>query len=289
MLPKFEYYRPSSVDEAVDLLSRLWPEARVIAGGTDLVVKMRAGLIKPKYIVDITRLEELKFIRDDGDVIRIGAATLLSHIEESEVVKEGVPVLHDAVKKMASWHVKNLATIGGNLCNASPAADTAPPLIVHEAKLKIRGPGGEREVLVEEFFTGPGETVLKQGELLAEVIVPKKKPGQGASFQKLMVREGALAVVSAAALVELSGGVISKVRVALGAVAPTPVRARHVESVLEGSEPTPEVLREASREVVRDINPITDVRGSREYRIDMSVVLTRRALEEAISRAGAGE
>jgi len=286
MLPEFEYYRPSSVKEAVDLLSRLGPEARVIAGGTDLIVKMRGGLIKPKCIVDITRLDEIKFIRDEGEVIRVGAGTLLSDIEESEIIGEGVPVLREAVKKMASWHVKNMATIGGNLCNASPAADTAPPLIVHEARLKIRGPGGEREVPVEEFFTGPGETVLMPGELLTEIIVPKARPGEGASFQKLMVREGALAIVSAAALVKLDGGTVSKVRVALGAVAPTPVRAKHVESALQGREPTPEVLREASKEVLQDISPITDVRGSREYRLEMSVVMTRRALEEAIARAG---
>ncbi len=286
MLPEFEYHRPASLDEAVRLLSELGPGARVIAGGTDLVVKMRAGLVSPRHVVDVTRLSEIRFIRDEGDSLRIGAATTLWEIENSEDVAKGVPVLREAVREMASWHVKTTATIGGNLCNASPAADTAPPLIVHGARLRIAGPGGFREVGVEEFFTGPGQTVLQVGELLAEVIVPKIRPGQGAAFQKLTVREGALSIVSAAALVELSGGVVRDVKVALGAVAPTPIRARRVEEALRGRPASREAIRQASREAKADVRPITDVRGSREYREEMSMVLVRRALERAVERAG---
>lgn len=286
MLPEFEYHRPASLEEAVRLLSELGPDARVIAGGTDLVVKMRAGLVSPGHVVDLSRLPEIRFIRDEGDRLRIGAGTTLWEIENSEEVAHGVPVLREAVREMASWHVKTTATIGGNLCNASPAADTAPPLMVHGATLVVVGPEGRREVPIGEFFTGPGQTVLGVGEVLAEVVVPKIRQGQGAAFEKLTVREGALSIVSAAALVEVSGGRLVDARVALGAVAPTPIRASRVEEALRGQLATREVLRSASREAKADVRPITDVRGSREYREEMSVVLVRRALERAVERAG---
>jgi len=286
MLPEFEYHRPASLEEAVRLLSELGPDARAIAGGTDLVVKMRAGLVSPRHVVDLSRLQEIRFIRDEGDRIRIGAATTLWEIENSEEVARGVPVLREAVELMASWHVKTTATIGGNLCNASPAADTAPPLMVHGATLVIVGPGGRREVPVENFFTGPGQTVLGVGEVLVEVVVPKLQPGQGAAFEKLTVREGALSIASAAALVEVSGGRVVDARVALGAVAPTPVRASRVEGALRGQPATREAVKSASREAKADVRPITDVRGSREYREEMSVTLVRRALEMALKMAG---
>ncbi len=286
MLPEFEYHRPASLEEAVRLLSELGPDARVIAGGTDLVVKMRAGLVSPRHVVDLSRLPEIRFIRDEGDRLRIGAGTTLWEIENSQEVARGVPVLWEAVREMASWHVKTTATIGGNLCNASPAADTAPPLMVHGATLVVVGPEGRREVPIGEFFTGPGQTVLGAGEVLAEVVVPKIRQGQGAAFEKLTVREGALSIVSAAALVEVSGGRLVDARVALGAVAPTPIRASRVEGALKGRPATREVLKSASREAKADVRPITDVRGSREYREEMSVVLVRRALERAVERAG---
>ncbi len=286
MLPEFEYHRPASLEEAVRLLSELGPDAKVIAGGTDLVVKMRAGLVSPRHVVDLSRLTEIRFIRDGGDRLKIGAGTTLWEIENSEDVARGVPVLREAVEEMASWHVKTTATIGGNLCNASPAADTAPPLMVHDATLVVVGPEGRREVPIGEFFTGPGQTVLGVGEILVEVVVPKMRQGQGAAFEKLTVREGALSIASAAALVEISGGRFVDARVALGAVAPTPIRALKVERALKGRPATREVLRSASREAKADIKPITDVRGSREYREEMSVVLVRRALERAVERAG---
>lgn len=270
------------MQEALDLLDKYGYEAKLLAGGTDLIVKMRDGLIKPKHLIDISELKELKFIEEDKDTIRIGALTPLSEIEKSPLVRKWATVLCQAVEKMSCWHIKNSGTIGGNLCNASPAADTAPPLLVLGAELKIAGKDYERTVSVGEFFKGPGMTVMEPNELLTEIIVSKMEESAGASFQKLSQREGALAIVSSCALVLLSNEKVEDVRIALGAVAPTPVRAKHAEEMLRGKEPSEALIREACKEVLKDISPVTDVRGSRWYREEMSVVLTRRALLEAI-------
>jgi carbon-monoxide dehydrogenase medium subunit len=285
MLPTFEYHRATTLHEALDLLDRYGSEAKLLAGGTDLIVKMRDGLIKPKHLIDISELGELKFIEEDKDTIRIGALTPLSEIETSPLVRRWAPVLCRAVEMMSCWHIKNSGTIGGNLCNASPAADTAPPLLVLGAELKIAGKDYERKVSIEEFFKGPGMTVMGLNELLTEIIVSKMREGAGTSFQKLSQREGALAIVSSCALAFLCDDRVEDVRIALGAVAPTPVRAKHAEEILRGKELSKALIREASKEVLKDISPITDVRGSKWYREEMSVVLTRRALLEAIEVA----
>jgi len=285
MLPKFKYLRPKNLEEALNLLDKYGEQAKLLAGGTDLIVKMKDRVIEPKYIIDLSNLKELRFISKENGVIRVGALTTLREIETSPLIQDHVCVLSDAVGKMASWQIRNLGTIGGNLCNASPAADTAPPLLILEAKLKLNSPEGERIVPVEQFFTGPGETILKNNELLTEIQIPIIPDNSGAAFLKLGRRVAhTLSIVSVATLAIVEDNVFKDVRIALGSVAPTPIRARKTENKFRGLLATEDVIEENCGCVMEDINPISDVRASAEYRKEMSIVLTKRALFEALSR-----
>ena len=285
MLPKFKYLRPKNLEEALNLLDKYGEQAKLLAGGTDLIVKMKDRVIEPKYIIDLSNLKELRFISKENGVIRVGALTTLREIETSPLIQDHVCVLSDAVGKMASWQIRNLGTIGGNLCNASPAADTAPPLLILEAKLKLNSPEEERIVPVEQFFTGPGETILKNNELLTEIQIPIIPDNSGAAFLKLGRRAAhTLSIVSVATLAIVEDNVFKDVRIALGSVAPTPIRARKTENKFRGLPATEDVIEENCGCVMEDINPISDVRASAEYRKEMSIVLTKRALFEALSR-----
>jgi len=239
MLPRFKYLRPKSFEEALELLDKYGEQAKLLAGGTDLIVKMKDDVVKPKYVIDLSRLEELKFISKEDGVIKIGALTTLREIETSPIIRENVHVLSDAVEKMASWQIRNLGTIGGNLCNASPAADTAPPLLVLEAELKLTSSEGERTVPIDQFFTGPGETILKNNELLTEIQIPIMSNHAGTAFLKLGRRFAhTLSIVSVATLVVVEDDVFKDVRIALGSVAPTPVRAKKTEDRFRGLSAT---------------------------------------------------
>jgi len=283
MLPRFKYLRPKSFEEALELLDKYGEQAKLLAGGTDLIVKMKDGVVKPKYVIDLSRLEELKFISKEDGVIKIGALTTLREIETSPIIRENVHVLSDAVEKMASWQIRNLGTIGGNLCNASPAADTAPPLLVLEAELKLTSSEGERTVPIDQFFTGPGETILKNNELLTEIQIPIMSDHAGTAFLKLGRRFAhTLSIVSVATLVVVEDGIFKDVRIALGSVAPTPVRAKKTEDKFRGLSATKDVVEKNCVWIVEDISPISDVRASAEYRKEMSIVLTKRALIEAL-------
>ncbi len=283
MLPRFKYLRPKSFEEALELLDKYGEQAKLLAGGTDLIVKMKDGVVKPKYVIDLSRLEELKFISKEDGVIKIGALTTLREIETSPIIRENVHVLSDAVEKMASWQIRNLGTIGGNLCNASPAADTAPPLLVLEAELKLTSSEGERMVPIGQFFTGPGETILKNNELLTEIQIPIMSNHAGTAFLKLGRRFAhTLSIVSVATLVVVEDDVFKDVRIALGSVAPTPVRAKKTEDKFRDLSATKDVVEKNRVWVVEDISPISDVRASAEYRKEMSIVLTKRALIEAL-------
>jgi len=284
-IPKFNYYRASTLDEALDLVSSL-NDFKVLAGGTDLVIDLKVRRYTVKNVVDISRIKELDYIADDGDRVRIGALTKLQSIADSPIIREKVPVLADAIREMASWQIRNIATIGGNLCNASPAADTAPPLYVLNATLRLVSKEGEREVPIAEFFLGPRKTALRSKELLKEIVIPHE-PGCGASFLKLGRRNSfTLSVVAVATLVKVVENKFADVRIALNSVAPTPVRARKAEEYLKGKEVSLDNITEAAKLVLHDISPISDVRASAEYRKDMSVVLTRDSLIKSLERIG---
>ena len=284
-IPEFNYIKASTLTEALEVISRLG-DVKVLAGGTDLVVDLKIGRYKPKNIVDISGIKELNYIRDEGHEIRIGALTKLQEIAESPIIRSKAPVLAKAANEMASWQVRNIATIGGNLCNASPAADTAPPLLALGAKLRLVSQEGEREVPITEFFKGPRKTELRNGEILKEIVIPYNE-GSGQYYIKLGRRSAfTLSIVSVATVVKVSAGKFSDVRIALNAVAPTPVRAKKAEEFLKGKEVNLGNIDEAAKLVLEHISPITDVRASAEYRKEMAVVLTRDALVGALKELG---
>lgn len=288
-IPKIEYHCPTELEQALKLLSELKEECTVIAGGTDLVPALRTGRISlPEgfHIIDISAIQELDYIITDDGMVRIGAITRVSDIGESPVVKEDVPILADAASQLGSLQVRNLGTIGGNLCNASPAADTAPPLLALDAKVNVMGISGQRLVPLAEFFTGPGETILALGEVLAEVQIPITEAA-GSCFIKLGRRNAfTLSIVSVATLVKVKDGIFVDVRIALGAVAPTPIRASQAEEYLIGKETSEQVIDKGAKVVASEVKPISDVRASAEYRRDMSYILTKRAINLSVQRAG---
>jgi len=276
-LPRFEYFAPSTLGDVVKLLKEHGDGARLLAGGTDLLQNMKKRITSPSAIVDLNKVLELAFIEMRGNELRIGATMRLNEIKEAHVVQEKASVFAEAIGFLACHPIRNRATIGGNLCNASPAADTAPPLLALDASVKLQGPDGEKLVLLSEFFTGPGKTVRRPDEVLREVIIPCRE-GRSA-FLKLGRRKGfTLSIASVAAFGAITDGKFDEVRVALGAVAPTPIRSQKVEEALKGKEISEELIEKTAELVKEEVNPITDIRASAAYRREMACVLTKRAL-----------
>jgi CO/xanthine dehydrogenase FAD-binding subunit len=275
----FEYFAPATLPEACQLLAAHNGEARVIAGGTDLLLKMKAGTLRaaPQAVVNIKRLPELRGISNLQSLISIGALTTLEALRRSPLLREHFPALVQAANTMASVQVRNLATVGGNLCNAAPSADLAPILIALEAVAVISGPPGERRVPLDEFFVGPGQTVLAPGELLLAIEVPP--PAGRSLYLKHAPRQHMdIAVVGVGLSLQLEAGCCESARVVLGAVAPIPWRARRAEAELTGGRLTADRIGRAARLAAEEAQPIDDVRGTAWYRRRMVEVLTRRGL-----------
>ncbi|MBI2305544.1 MAG: xanthine dehydrogenase family protein subunit M [Chloroflexi bacterium] len=263
-------------------------EAAILAGGTDILVQVKQKKRLPKYLVNIKGVSGLDGITYNGQGLRLGALTTIRTIETSPIIKEKYPVLAEAAATIGSVQVRNRGTLGGNLCNASPAADMAAPLIALGATARILGPQGERTVSMEEFFAGPGKTVLGPGEVLAEVAVPPPSPRSAGAYIKLGPRKAMdIAVVGVAAVVTLEsqGDRCRDVRIALGSVAPIPLRAKKAETVLRGQVVSYDLAVTAGHKAMEEASPITDIRGSAEYRRDMVGVLTRRAVLRALEAA----
>jgi len=280
----FEYLEAASVSEAVSFLDRYRDKARIFAGGTDLLVAMKETGQSPEYLIDIKSIPGLSSITyDEKEGLRIGTCATIREIETSRVVQEKFPPLAQGAQVLGSVQIRNRGTIGGNLCTASPSADTAPPLLVLDAKVKLVGPKGERVLPLDQFFVGPGMTVL-ENELLTEVIVPPPAPDTRGVYLYIMRRRAVdLALVGVAASAAGTGknGTWKDVRIALGAVAPTPIRARKAEAVLEGRKKEARLIAEAARIASeQDACCITDVRASEWYRKELVRVLTQRALQQ---------
>ena len=285
-LRKFNYLTPQTAAEATSLLAKYKEEAKVIAGGTDVVPLMKDRVITPKYVIDIKPISSLDYIKwDEKEGLSIGGLTKRCEILNSKVIKEKYFSLHQAAESFGTTQVRNMATIGGNICRSSPSADTVPPLLAFGARVKLVKPGGERTVLLEDFFTGPGENVLKS-EILTEIQVPPPPRPCGTAFKKLARTAEDLAKVNCAVRIVVIDGKCKDIIIALGAVALTPVRARKVEQALVGKEISPKLIEEAVEKVAEDIAPITDVRSNVEYRTYISQVLIKRLVSEAIERLG---
>jgi CO/xanthine dehydrogenase FAD-binding subunit len=285
-LPSLQYHRPGTVEEAVRLLDAL-DNAKPFIGGTDLVPLLREGVVKPEHLVDLNMVPELNYIREEGGFIRIGAATILSQVTNSSIIREKAHALHDAVSRIGSPQIRNLGTITGNVCNASPAADSAPPLLVLEAEATVESVDGTRVTPISGLFAGPKISSLAPNELVTEIRFPVPPANSGSAYLRIGRRKAfTLSVVGAAAYVEMDGKTCSDARVAFGSVAETPLRVEAMEAILKGKELTPEALEEAGEASKDHVHPITDVRGTAEYRRDMCAVLVKRALKRSLERAG---
>lgn len=287
-LPRFEYYGPSSLKEAIEYLSEHPGKAKVIAGGTDLLVSMKERELSPAHLVNLKGIDELKGIQyEKGKEMRIGSLVTLAELEHADAVQKGCLMLRDAVEVMAAPQIRSLGTIGGNLCSASPSADTAPPLIASGAAVSVLGPRGERKVHLEEFFRGPGESVLEKDEILTHIFVPEPPENSGGTYLKLMRRNAMdLAIVGVAVYLEMDhgSGQCKTARIALGAVAPTPIRARKAESLLEGMKLDETLTTEVGKVTSQETQPIDDVRASGAYRRKMVEVMTKRAIMRVLHR-----
>ena len=285
-IPDFDLHRPESLREALALMAEL-ESVRPIAGGTDILPLLRDGVMKAEHLVDIRGLRELRGVGLRNGILSIGAATTLTEVLEAPLVAEKAPVLREAVGQVGSVQTRNQGTLAGNICNASPAADTAPALMVLDAQVSVDSLKGSRRMSVSEIFAGPKMNSLAGDELVTEILISVPPQGSGAAFKKLGRRRGiTLAVVNAAAYLEMEGETCKAARVALGAIAATPIRVPGVEEMLEGKTLSPELLEESSRACHGIVSPVDDVRSSAEYRREMSCVLVKRALIDALVRAG---
>ncbi len=283
-LPRFEYLAPRSIEEALFMLFQHGKEAKVIAGGTDLLPQMKKRELAPRYVIGLKNIGGLDYIEyDRARGLRIGPLATLHAVEASPIVNERFPALAQATYSMASAQIRNMGTVVGNICNAVPSADTAPALIVLAAKVKVASHrNGERVIPVEELFAGPAETVLSHDELVLEVQVPDPVAHRGSAYVKHMQRSAMdLAIVGVAAAITAADRRCDDVRIALAAVAPTPIRAREAEGMLKGKVFAARSVERAAEAAAAESRPISDIRASLEYRRAMVRVLTRRALNQA--------
>jgi carbon-monoxide dehydrogenase medium subunit len=278
----FSFHTPASLDETFALLNQYGDAARVMAGGTALVVLMKQSLVEADHLVSLQRVPGLEGIREEADGLHIGALTRHRDVETSRLVREKAPLLADVYKYVATVRIRNAATVGGGLAHADPAQDPPPGYIVLDAKVRLVSSKGERTIPVSEFFKDYYETAIEPGEILSEVIVPPQSPAARTAYLAFLPRtEDDYATVAVAAVAEREDGRCRKLRVALAAAGPTPVHATAVERELEGKAVTPQAVRQAAEAVAGQVDPLDDFRGSSAYKRDMAVVFTRRALERA--------
>jgi aerobic carbon-monoxide dehydrogenase medium subunit len=278
---------PSSVDDCLRVLAERGSEAKLVAGGTDLVPQMKNALLRPAYVVDLSAVDELKVLEADADgSLRIGANVSARTLELDPIVQSRYRSLAESAGLVGSLQVRNLATLGGNVCNAAPSADMAPPLLALDAEAVIAGPNGRRRVPFSEFFLGVRRTVLEPNEMLVEIVLPPVPEQSGGNYRRHTPRrELDIAVVGVASQLTFANGICTKARIALASVAPTPVRATAAEAALEGKQVGVDLIEQAATLAVDAASPISDQRGSAEYRRHLVRVLTRRTLTTALERA----
>ena len=309
---RYDYLKPSSLEEAIGLLKQYGGQAKLIAGGTDVMVDIRQKKYAPQVLISLRGIEGLNFIREEDGGLRIGALTTHRELEKSPLVRERLGALADAVDNLGSVQIRNVATIGGNICNAAPSADTAPPLLVLGASVRIKGSEGERVLPLEEFFLGPGETALKDDEILVEFIIPSPPPNSASAYWKHTRRQAmdlpiigvammlAVEKTEAPALKEAFGRgasveellgaldesklVCQEVRLALGVAAPTPMRASKAEEFLRGKRVTQEALLQFGEIASSEATPRDTVRGAAWYRREMIKVLPKRLALKCLER-----
>jgi len=284
-LPDFDYYCPNSVKEACEMLARFGPSAKVLAGGTDILSKMKQEMLAPRVLISLRNIERMDVIQYvPGRGVVIGARATHNDLVQSSILQKRYLSVCEAAHSLANNQVRNRGTIGGNLVNAVPSADLPPILISLKAAVTLVGRRSSRILVLDEFFSGPGQTAIGADEILTEITIPDQAT-TGSSYCKFGLRHsGALAVVGVAAAVTMKDSFAESVRITLGAVAPTPLRSEAAEKMLTGKIVTEDLIEEAGQCAARECRPISDIRGSEEYRREMVRVFTKRALRSAIRR-----
>jgi carbon-monoxide dehydrogenase medium subunit len=309
-MKKFDYLRPQTLEEALSLLNQHGKKAKLIAGGTDVIVMIKQKTMMPEVLISLRRIPGLDQIRYDGS-LKIGAMVTHRDIEKSEVIRKEFSALTDAADALGSIQIRNVATIGGNICTAAPSADTATPLLVLGTLVKIKSLSEERRVPIEGFFTGPGETILKKGEMVTELVIPKPLPNTGSAYYKLQRRLALdLPILGVSVLLSLDKGTVScsdmlcttspissilhtmekdeltckEIRIALGVAAPTPMRALKAENLMKGKKISDELLEEVANTTSVEAQPRDSLRGEAWYRKDLIRVLVKRMVMKSIER-----
>lgn len=285
---KFDYLMPVTIDEAISLYVSHGERARYIAGGTDVMVKVKEGKISPQYLISLRRVPGLDHILYKEGELRIGGLVTHRMLETSPVIRKEFPILLDAVSNIGSVQIRNVATIGGNIVNAVPSADGAIPLITLGAQVRLRGPKGERTMALEDFFIGPGMTLIEPGEVLMEFIVPRHLPRTGAAYCKHTRRAAMeLPILGVAILVSLEEdrATCLEARIGLGVLAPTPMRARNAESIMKGKMLDDATLKQTGKAAAEECKARDSIRGEAWYRREMVEVLVPRMARTAMERA----
>lgn len=280
-MASFDYIKPTSLNNLINYVSQAKLEGAILAGGTDLLNKIRSGLITKRALFDISDLKEISGIADEGDDLRIGAAVRMREIADSNVVQDSLPFLSMAASQMGSPQIRNRATVGGNISSASPCADSVPPLMAAGAKLKLRSQDGDREVSLENFMKDAGQTSIRDHEVLTDIIVPKLGVGCRSHFCKVGRRKAlAISVINLAGWLKTDPtGVVKDVKIVLGSVAPTAFRAKGAEAVLKGKIATRSIIQKAAKKAAEESSPISDIRGSEKERRLLVEAWTFRLIE----------
>lgn len=289
MIPgDFDYHSPETIDEALALLGRLGGDGKVLAGGHSLVPAMRFRLAQPAALIDINRIADLSYVREQSGHLAIGALTREAELEHTPVVRQRYHMLHDAGLVIADPLVRNRGTVGGNLAHADPANDHPAVMLAYGATMIARGADGTREIAADDFFTGLFENALEPGELLVEIRVPTPATGQGGAYEKMERKVGDYAISAVAVDLTMDGDTCTSARVALTNVSAVPMRAKNAEGELTGKALSEDVLEAAGRAAAAECDPSTDLRGTAEYKRDITRVLLKRAVRRAMKRAKGG-
>jgi len=286
---KLEYYAAEDLGDALALLQEKDSGTKLLAGGTDLVLALKQKNMAPSRVISLGKVRELDYLRCESSQVRIGALTTISTLAENEIIQNTCPILSEAAGLIGSWQVRNVATVGGNLCTASPAADSAAVLLALDARVVIADAGGESEIPLSSFFTGPGETVLKPDQLLKEIIIPIFTGPSSGRYLKHMRRKAvdlALVGVAFSVVLDEAQNQLERVSIGLGGVAPTPMRASAAEAILVGLPPEKAVVKlpQAAQKAVEAANPISDVRASASYRCAIVEAYVQRAGEQVLGK-----
>jgi carbon-monoxide dehydrogenase medium subunit len=284
----FDYHSPTSLDEALSLLKQHSGDAKILAGGQSLIPAMRFRLAVPSILIDINRLNDLRYVEERGDHLAIGAMTREHALEDARVVKSSYPLLHDTAAVVADPLVRNRATVGGNIAHADPANDHPATMLAYNATVVAKGPRGERTIAIDDFFTGLFENALADDEILTEIRIPKPGAGSGGAYTKLERKVGDYAISAAAVQLRMDGNTIAEARIGLTNVSAVPMRATSAESALIGKSPDDATIEAAGQAAAAECDPSPDLRGSVEYKRDISRVMVKRSVQQAVARAKGG-